>query len=71
MRKAVPEDQKDDFVQRKNSPPVDVKIFTYLHYDKDDVLFRAIPNYGGTPWFDYGFIDINPGHPVAEKDPMY
>ena len=69
MRKAVRENEKRDFVHRPNAP-VDIRIYTHLNYDRDQVVFKAIPNFGGTPWFDYGFISIAEGHPCAEVDPM-
>jgi hypothetical protein len=69
MRKAVPDDQKRDFVHPPNAP-VDVRIHTHLHYDRDQVCFKAIPNYNGSPWFDYGFISIDENHKCAEEDPI-
>lgn len=69
MKKAVPEGDIKSLDEAALGAPANIRLRVCLVHSESGVRFRACANYGGAPWFDFGWLRVDEDQEGAEDDP--
>lgn len=70
LNKAVPANKRGTLDEAATMLPANLRLRTCLMFPLQSVKFRASPDYGGMPWYDFGWITVADNQEGAEINPM-
>ena len=67
LLEVVPQAHKQDLVPKDGKPTPNLTLRTRLVCPPQHVSFRADPDYGGLPWYDYGSVRVATTRQVLKR----